>query len=139
MQIERTEEEVQLQRVKKCRARLYDKSPGTFLMMGGLPVEAAQIPTFATDSIKILVGVDFCKTLVDYEINAVLIHESLHIILKHHFRRPEWCPLKLWNISCDFVINDWIHQSANYGKDFYLPKGCLWDQKFRGWAAEDIC
>jgi len=138
MQVERTDEEVQLQRVKRCRARLYDKAPGTFMMMGGLPIESAQIPTFSTDGIKIYVGVEFCKTLIDKEIKAVIIHESLHISLKHHFRRPEWCPMKLWNIACDFVINDWIHQSANYGKDFCLPKDCLWDQKFRDWSAEKV-
>ena len=138
MQKEMTEEERQLHRVKVCRARLYDKAPGTFMMMGGLPIEAAPIPTFATDGIKIFVGVDFCKTLAETEIKAIIIHESLHISLKHHMRRPEWCSIKLWNVACDYVINDWIYLSENYGSEFCLPKNCLWDRQFRGWAAEKV-
>jgi len=80
---EKSEAEIQTQRVKKSRARLYSEAPGTYMMMAGLPIEASnQIDTFATDVKKVLVNVDFCKSLPDLYISGIMIHESLHISLK---------------------------------------------------------
>mgnify|MGYP003652979183 CR=1 FL=1 len=126
-------------RVKKQRARLYSEAPGSYMMMAGLPVyESKQIGTYATDGRSILVNVRFSMSISDLEVSGVIIHESLHVSLKHHFRRPEWCPHGCWNAATDYVINDWIRQSKNYGKSFLLPENCLWDLKFRGWSAEKV-
>lgn len=135
-----TEEQIEheIQRVKKNRARLYTEAPGTYMMMAGLPIEAeTQIGTFATDGKKVLVNIRWCMSLSDFEIRAILIHESLHISLKHMFRRGELHP-DLWNEATDYVINGWIMQSENYGSTFILPPGCLVDQKYWGWSAEKV-
>ncbi len=64
----------------------------------------------------------------------VLAHEVLHAGLNHSSRRQGREPY-LWNVACDFVINDWL-VSMNLG----LPPegGLLFDEELRGWAAEDI-
>jgi|TARA_R100001530_G_scaffold39196_2_gene30298 predicted metal-dependent peptidase len=136
---EKSEADVQIQRVKKSRARLYSEAPGTYMMMAGLPIEVSnQIDTFATDGKKVLVNVNFCKSIPDLNVSGIMIHESLHISLKHMYRRPEWCCHALWNEATDYVINGWIYESENYGKSFSLPKNCLNNKKYWGWAAEKV-
>jgi predicted metal-dependent peptidase len=67
-----------------------------------------------------------------------MIHESLHISLKHMYRRPEWCCNELWNEATDYVINGWIYESKNYGSSFTLPEKCLKNKRYWGWAAEKV-
>ncbi len=64
----------------------------------------------------------------------VVAHEVLHAGLNHSSRRQGRDPY-LWNVACDFVINDWL-VSMNLG----IPpdSGLLFDEELRGWAAEDI-
>jgi predicted metal-dependent peptidase len=64
----------------------------------------------------------------------VVAHEVLHAGLNHSSRRQGRDPY-LWNVACDFVINDWL-VSMNLG---IAPEGgLLFDEELRGWAAEDI-
>jgi predicted metal-dependent peptidase len=64
----------------------------------------------------------------------VVAHEVLHAGLNHSSRR-QGRDAYLWNVACDFVINDWL-VSMNLG----LPPegGLLFDEELRGWAAEDM-
>lgn len=64
----------------------------------------------------------------------VLAHEILHAGLNHASRRQGRDPY-LWNVACDFVINDWL-VSMNLG----VPpdSGLLFDEELRGLPAEDI-
>lgn len=64
----------------------------------------------------------------------VLAHEILHAGLNHSSRREGRDPY-LWNVACDFVINDWL-VTMNLG----IPPegGLLFDEALRGMAAEDI-
>lgn len=64
----------------------------------------------------------------------VVAHEVLHAGLNHSSRRQGRDPY-LWNVACDFVINDWL-VSMNLGTP---PEGgLLFDDELRGWAADDI-
>jgi predicted metal-dependent peptidase len=68
------------------------------------------------------------------EAKFVIAHEALHAGLCHAGRRQGRDPF-LWNVACDFVINDWL-VSMNLGA---APAGgLLFDEELRGWAAEDI-
>lgn len=64
----------------------------------------------------------------------VVAHEILHAGLNHSSRRQGRDPY-LWNVACDFVINDWL-VGMNLG---VAPEGgLLFDEELRGWPAEDI-
>lgn len=64
----------------------------------------------------------------------VIAHEVLHAGLCHNSRRHGRDPF-LWNVACDFVINDWLVEMA-----IGVPPGdgLLFDEALRGWSAEDI-
>jgi len=136
-----TPEELEIARVKKQRSKIYLFAPGTFSMIGGMPIEAfTSGETFATDGEKIYVNVEYSKTKTDLEIRGIIIHEGRHKSSGHHLRRPEWCPHDVWNIACDYSINGDIRASANYGIDFVLPDDGLFHEKYstNGWAVERI-
>jgi predicted metal-dependent peptidase len=64
----------------------------------------------------------------------VVAHEVLHAGLNHSSRRQGRDPY-LWNVACDFVINDWL-----VGLNLGTPPdaGLLFDEELRGWPADDI-
>lgn len=64
----------------------------------------------------------------------VIAHEILHAGLCHASRRRGRDPY-LWNVACDFVINDWL---VAMGVGSPPDLGLLFDEEMRGWAAEDI-
>ncbi|MBP3761254.1 MAG: hypothetical protein J6I55_07275 [Ruminococcus sp.] len=64
----------------------------------------------------------------------VLAHEYLHAGLQHHARRNGREPY-LWNIACDFVINDWLHE-MQIG---IMPQnGLMYDETLKNMSAEEI-
>lgn len=72
--------------------------------------------------------------LCEEEWKFVLAHEFLHAGLQHHKRclgRDKY----LWNVACDYVINDWLHE-MKIGK---MPEeGLLYDKELHGFSAEAI-
>ena len=63
----------------------------------------------------------------------IIMHELLHIILGHNFRREDKIP-DLWNIACDYVINSMI-VNENIGKK---PEFALYDKQFEGKSVEEV-
>ena len=63
----------------------------------------------------------------------VLAHEFLHAALHHADRLEGRNPL-LWNMACDFVINDWL-LDMHVGS---MPDGALYDAQFHGLSSETI-
>lgn len=64
----------------------------------------------------------------------VLAHEFLHAGLQHHKRCQGRDPY-LWNIACDYVINDWLKEM----KIGIMPEeGLLYDETLHGLSAESI-
>lgn len=90
------------------------------------------ITTFATDGISLFFNPAFADTLSAKEIEGVLAHEVMHIVLLTHTRLGSRNP-KVWNEATDYAINLILVESK-----FALPKGCLLDSKYTGWAAEKI-
>jgi len=64
----------------------------------------------------------------------VVAHEVLHAGLCHTSRRNGRDPY-LWNVACDFVINDWL---VGMGVGVPPDAGLLFDEELRGWVADDI-
>ncbi len=64
----------------------------------------------------------------------VLAHEYLHAGLCHH-ERCQGRDRYLWNVACDYVINDWLHE-MNIG---IMPEdGLLYDETLHNMSAEAI-
>lgn len=63
----------------------------------------------------------------------VIAHEILHVALNHASRRQGRDRL-LWNLACDFVINDWLIQ-MNIGVP---PEGIYFDKDLSGKSADEI-
>ena len=68
------------------------------------------------------------------ELKFVMAHELLHVALRHS-ARGQWREPYLWNVACDFVINEWLME-MNVGQ---MPRfGGLHDPDLKGLNAEAI-
>jgi len=91
------------------------------------------IGTMCTDGVSILWSPDFVDSLSEAEVTGVFAHEVLHIVMKHSLRRGNRDP-ELWNIACDFAINEILLIDGG----FSLPEGRLHDPQYEGMTAEAI-
>jgi predicted metal-dependent peptidase len=57
----------------------------------------------------------------------------LHVVLEHHKRLHQRDPL-LWNVACDYVINNWLEQMGVGMR----PQGTLYKESYKGRDAESI-
>ena len=72
--------------------------------------------------------------LNDEEMRFVMAHEFLHAGLRHDVRAQGRDPY-LWNVACDYVINDWLLEMG-IGQ---VPRvGLLHDPELRNMSAEEI-
>ena len=60
--------------------------------------------TAATDGIKIYFGPQFLEDLSDSELDFVMMHEIMHVVLQHCLRGTD-CDSEQFNIACDIVVN----------------------------------
>ncbi|MDR0564840.1 MAG: hypothetical protein LBG78_07915 [Azoarcus sp.] len=67
------------------------------------------------------------------ELRFVMAHEFLHAALRHDARHA-WRDAYLWNIACDFVINDWLTDMGIGDR----PASLLYDPQFKGLNAEAV-
>lgn len=91
--------------------------------------------TCATDGRCFYYNPQFIKELKPKEVEFALCHEVLHNAFEHMFRR-EGRDFKIWNIACDYAINqilvdDKIGKSPSNIKIFQ-------DNKYRNKSAEEI-
>ncbi|MBP5260608.1 MAG: hypothetical protein J6Z43_00610 [Clostridiales bacterium] len=68
--------------------------------------------TAATNGLKIMFSPDFMDELSDNELDFVLMHEILHVVLKHCLRGKD-LDNEAFNIACDIVVNSNIMHSCN--------------------------
>ena len=89
--------------------------------------------TAATDGKYIYFGPDFLEELQDTELDFIMMHEILHVVLQHCLRQGER-DNERFNIACDIVVNSNILLSHNmqtsaitlrkYGESMHLaPNG----------------
>jgi len=62
------------------------------------------VPTACTDGVRIIFGTDFLESLSDSELDFVMMHEILHVVLQHCFRGVD-LDSERYNIACDIVVN----------------------------------
>lgn len=73
------------------------------------------VETACTDGIRIIFGTKFLDELSDTELDFVMLHEIMHVVLKHCERTGEFNNM-LFNIACDIVVNSNILRENNMDK-----------------------
>ncbi len=95
-------------------------------------VETDQVPTMGVDGTHLFFNPKFTNTLSKAEIEGLLVHEVLHLVLLTHLRQGNKDP-EVWNMATDYAINLLVKDEG-----YTLPQGGLYDEKYRDWAAEKI-
>jgi predicted metal-dependent peptidase len=108
------------------------------IMMGTSKV-IDDCPTAYTDGINKRYGREFMTKLNDAELRALILHENLHVALKHvrRFKKKMKENAQLMNASADYVVNDVIVslQDKSLCK---LPQGGLVDSRYHDWSVNDV-
>ena len=89
-------------------------------------------PTMCTNGAWVKWNAEFVDRLTPDEVKGVLLHEAMHIVSKHMLRfnaRDH----ELWNIACDYVINNIVKEMG-----FELPEGGMFDDRFAQMNAEKV-
>lgn len=63
-----------------------------------------KLETACTDGIRITFATDFLDSLSDSELDFVMMHEILHVVLQHCLRGGD-CEHETFNIACDIIVN----------------------------------
>lgn len=105
----------------------------TFVEDSGL-CRREDITVAAVDESVRTIYLNPAAALDEQESRFVIAHEVLHVALRHLPRRQGRDPW-LWNVACDFVINDWLIQ-MQVGTPPAL--GLLHDETLRGLSAEEV-
>jgi predicted metal-dependent peptidase len=93
------------------------------------------LPTAATDGRNFYYNRDFVNKLSIKELEFLFGHEVLHAVFEHCFRRDER-DARLWNIACDYSVNDILIQENVGERVKAVP--IIYDPKYRGKFAEEI-
>ena len=76
---------------------------GLLLMHMKFSIDEA-VETACTDGERIIFGTSFLDDLSDSELDFVMMHEILHVVL-HHVTRGKDLDNEAFNIACDIVVN----------------------------------
>ena len=72
-----------------------------------------KIRTFSTDGKTIYFNPNYLSKLSDYELDFCLLHEIMHIILKHPFKKSNYSDKNIYHAACDIVVNSNIINSLS--------------------------
>lgn len=96
-------------------------------------VRADDMPTAATDGRHFYYNLEFIAGLTLKETEFLFGHEVLHNVFEHHLRKEERIHM-LWNIACDYAINDILIESKIGDR----IDDTLYDAKYKGMSSEKI-
>ena len=87
---------------------------------------------FYNNNFQLIINPDFINKLPLKQGMGLLVHETLHILLKHLGRKGEK-DHRLWNIACDVALNQslpdgWLPEGGLLPESFKLPNGKYWDK-----------
>ena len=98
-----------------------------------LAVQRMGIPLAAISIHMREIYVNSAARLTEQEWRFILAHEYLHAALCHEARCGKRDP-ELWNVACDYVINQWL-RDMEVGS---MPEGLLFDPELKGLSAESV-
>ena len=129
-------------RLKKAHIALM-KHPETALysgvmLMGKSSVEDEKFTAY-TDGVNKRYSREFISKLSDAELRGLVLHENLHVALKHiqRFKKEFKAEPMLINASADYVVND-IILNLNDRTFLTLPDSRLYDAKYRNWSVREV-
>ena len=129
-------------RLKKAHIALM-KHKDTALYSGIILMGTSKVvdncPTAYTDGVNKRYGRKFVEELSEPELQALVLHENLHIALNHigRFRQKFEEDPQLMNVCADYVVNDIIVSIGD--TDFLkLPEGGLYDRKYHNWSVQEV-
>jgi len=134
------------QRIKKGHIALM-KHPETALWGGVMMMGATEVVdeaiTAYTDGINKKYGRAFLQAIcpTQPEVNALILHENLHIGLRHHLHGVDMFKEdgEKANKAADYVVNDMITEISNkYPELVQLPKGGLYDPQYHNMSMREI-
>ena len=100
-------------------------------------VWADDIPTAGTNGIVLKINPKFFYGLSKEERLFVILHELWHVAKLHSIRRESRDP-KLWNIACDYHINNLLLKENYSSFKITVMKDCFKDEKFKDLSEEEI-
>lgn len=124
-----------IRRLHVAHSRLLEKHPFYAVLLLKMKYSLDEkCDTAYTDGTRIAFSPDFMDSLTDSELDFVLMHEVLHVVLSHCARTQKEFVPELFNIACDIVVNSNILLSndmdistitiGKYGESMHtLPDG----------------
>lgn len=108
-----------------AKLKLFLNSKADFAFFGHLVShlivrEEPGIGTMATDGKHLFYEPAFVESLPTEQLQAVIVHEVLHVVGKHHARR-NGRDGDGWNVAADYAINPVVRDAG-----LNLPDDCLW-------------
>lgn len=121
--------EQQLTRVQNSYAKLGIREPFIAAVMTKVKREISDaVPTAATNGSYVKYNPSFVDAQTDSKLFGLTVHESLHVILMHMWRRGTRDPF-LWNYANDAIINKYIKDQG-----YELPD----DGVFLSWVTNEM-
>ena len=113
-----------MRRLLFSRMRILNDHPffGLLLMHIRYAIDE-EAPTAYTDGERIAFGPDFLRSLSDSELDFVMMHEIMHVVLKHCWRGEDIDNQELFNIACDIVVNSNILLENNFEVESIALRG----------------
>ena len=129
-------------RIKKAHIRLM-KHPETALysgvmMMGKSEVTEREITAY-TDGVNKIYGKKFSENLSDEMLRGLIMHENLHVALRHLIHNKDLFVKnkKIANCAADYVVNGIINDIKDKAL-CKLPMGALVDDKYRDMSMREV-
>ena len=129
-------------RLKKAHVALL-KHPETALYSGVILMGKSSVDdekfTAYTDGFNKRYSREFISKLSDEELRGIVMHENLHVALKHmqRFTNEFKANPHLTNVSADYVVNDIINNFTDKSI-CKLPEGALYDKQFHNWSVREV-
>ena len=95
--------------------------------------------TAYTNGVDKKYGREFISKLTDPELRGLILHENLHVALKHipRFKKEFKDNAQAINVATDYAVNDVI-MNLNDRDLCKLPEGGLYDAKYHNWSVREI-
>ena len=132
--------------IRKLKISLMRDMPFYGEMLSHFEIKASEnVSTAATNGKVILFNPEFFLSTSEGERNYTIMHELMHILLKHPFR-CNGRNIEIWNVASDFVANALLdkilktyrEEKNNFQMSFKKPKGILQLPNYNGDPVEKI-